>query len=75
MIQITYCVRIPLNNTRGKFHKKNLKNRFFLMVLYPFNEKADPLYFNIGPWGPHTSTLWGLFISCGCVDDQYLSPY
>ena len=38
-------------------------------------EKAGPLYFNIGPWGPHTSNYGGLIYHCGCVDDYYLSPY
>ena len=39
-------------------------------------EKADPLYFNIRPWGPHTSNYGAyLPLPCGCVDDHYLSPY
>ena len=37
-------------------------------------EKAGPLYFNIGPWGPNSSN-YGFIYHCGCVDDHYLLPY
>ena len=40
----------------------------------PQQEKAGPLFLNIGPWGPHPLT-YGACLYCGCINDQYLSPY
>ena len=37
-------------------------------------EKAGPLSWNIGPWGPHPSKRDACY-HCGCRNDQYLSPY
>ena len=40
-------------------------------------KKKQGLYIHyIGPWGPSYFNISGMHIyHCGCVDDQYLSPY